>query len=39
MLAAAKGAGFREALFEIGELIADGFEKVVERQERLRGPF
>lgn len=38
MLAAAKAAKFREALFEIGELIADGFEKVIERQERLRDP-
>lgn len=37
MLAAAKEAGFREALFEIGELVVDGFEKVIERQDRLRG--
>ncbi len=39
MLAAAKTAGFREALFEIGELIADSFEKVIARQDRLTGPF
>lgn len=39
MLAAAKEAGFREALFEIGELVADGFEKVIERQDRLRAPL
>ncbi len=36
MLAAAETAQFRRALFEIGELIADTFEKVIARQERLR---
>jgi hypothetical protein len=36
MLEAADRANFRHALWQIGELIADGFEKVIDRQDLLR---
>lgn len=39
MVAAAEESGFREALLEIAELIVDGFEKVIAKEERLLGPF
>ncbi|MCB1063456.1 MAG: hypothetical protein KDN20_11120 [Verrucomicrobiae bacterium] len=36
MREAAEKANFRHALWQMGELIADGFEKVINRQERLQ---
>ncbi len=36
MLEAADKADFRHALWQIGEIIADAFEKIIERQERLQ---
>ncbi|MFV1994193.1 MAG: hypothetical protein ACC661_02055 [Verrucomicrobiales bacterium] len=36
MVAAAREANFRQALWRMGEIIADLFEKVIERQERLQ---
>lgn len=36
MLAAADRANYRHALWQIGEIIADAFEKIISRQERLQ---
>ncbi len=36
MLEAAEAANFRHALWQMGEIIADAFAKIIDRQERLQ---